>query len=330
MFKQNIVATSGAQIKFAYLVSAVAIVALLMVASHITSGNFLKPNNIINVANQAVVLSLLATGMCFVMVGGGIDLSMPSVLAISAILGAIYMRDQQEVIGGLAVMAAVGFATGLLNGISVAVFGMAPFVVTLATTTVAGGAAVWLTQSQSISGFPLILTDIVTTRALNVPLSVWFALSVVAVATIVMGRTAFGRQVQAVGLNSKAAQVARIPVRKVILATYVISGLMAAAAGALSVARLGSASALMGADSLMLDTISACVIGRVSVYGGVGRPAMAAIGALMITIISNLLNQMGVSFSVNLIVKGMIIDYSKLTVVLPSLIDRWNREVISN
>ncbi|RUX22394.1 ABC transporter permease [Mesorhizobium sp. M7A.F.Ca.US.011.01.1.1] len=268
---------------------------------------FFRVNNLVNVLVQTSVLALLAIGMSFVLIGGGIDLSLPAVLAFSAIIGVIAMQTTQIALIGPIVMLVVGAALGAFNGTAVAYFGMAPFVVTLATMTVVGGASVWITGSQSVSGYPLIFDDVIRFRLLNLPMLVWITAAITIVATAVVGRGAFGRQIKAVGLNPRAALIARMDVKRIILSTYVLSGCFAAITGVFLVARLGSASANIGNDSLLLDIISACVIGRVSIYGGIGSPVHAVIGALFVTLISNSMNQLGASYFASLIVKGILI-----------------------
>jgi ribose/xylose/arabinose/galactoside ABC-type transport system permease subunit len=187
------------------------------------------------------------------------------------------------------------------------VFGMTPFVVTLATMTVVGGATVWMTNSQSLSDFPDAFFDLLLARPGGVPVSVILMILATALASVAVTRTGFGRSLYAVGLNPRAARVVRVNVRAVLLATYVISGLLAGLTAAMLTARLGSASANLGNDGVVLDIVSACVVGGVSIYGGSGRPLGAVLGALLVTLISNSLNQLGVSFFMNLVVKGVAI-----------------------
>jgi ribose/xylose/arabinose/galactoside ABC-type transport system permease subunit len=267
--------------------------------------NFFRPNNLINILVQTSSLGVMAIGMCIVMIGGGIDLSIPANMAFSAVMGALCMRWGLPV--GIAVMLVSGAGIGLFNGIAVAVFGMTPFVVTLATMTVVGGATVWITNSQSISDFPEIFFDLLLARPGGIPVSVIILLIVTVIAAMVMSSTVFGRWLYAVGLNPKAARVARVPLERVLLLTYVVSGLLAGLAAVMLTARLGSASANLGNDGVVLDIVSACVVGGISIYGGSGRPIGAVLGALFIILIGNSLNQLGVSYFMNLVVKGVAI-----------------------
>lgn len=267
--------------------------------------NFFRPNNLINILVQTSSLGVMAIGMCIVMIGGGIDLSIPANMAFAAVIGALAMR--WGVPAGIAVMLLTGTGIGVFNGIAVAIFGMTPFVVTLATMTVVGGATVWITNSQSISDFPEIFFDIMLARPGGIPVSVILLVAIALIASAVMSSTVFGRWLYAVGLNPRAARVARVPLERVLLSTYAISGLLAGLAAAMLTARLGSASANLGNDGVVLDIVSACVVGGISIYGGSGRPIGAVLGALFIILIGNSLNQLGVSYFMNLVVKGVAI-----------------------
>ncbi len=267
---------------------------------------FFRLNNLINILVQTSALGVMAVGMSFVMIGGGIDLSIPANMAFSAVMGAYAMR-WGGVAAGLSTMIVVAGLIGLFNGTAVAAFGMTPFVVTLATMTVVGGATVWITNSISVSGFPNAFFNLVLARPFGVPLSVILLVVVAAVASVVMSSTRLGREVYAVGLNARAARVARVPVARVLLSTYLVSGLLAGLAAVMLTARLGSASANLGSDGVVLDIVSSCVVGGISIYGGSGKPVGAVLGALFIILISNSLNQLGVSFFINLVVKGIAI-----------------------
>ncbi|MHA3980855.1 ABC transporter permease [Halovulum sp. GXIMD14794] len=274
---------------------------------YVYAPSFFRLNNLINVLVQASILGILAVGLCFVFVGGGIDLSMPATLAFAGIIGAILMRDMQTVWIGPLAMLAIGAGIGAFNGFAVGFLGMTPFVVTLATMTIVGGISVWLTGSQSIYGHPYLFEDIFLYRILGLPMSVWIFLLVTVLGQVVMERAPFGRMLRAAGFNARAATIARVPTRRVVCMSYVLAGLAAGLTAILLVARLGSASAKLGSDALLLDIISACVIGRVSIYGGIGTPFGVAIGALVVTLITNLLNMVGIAFFASLVVKGCII-----------------------
>jgi ribose/xylose/arabinose/galactoside ABC-type transport system permease subunit len=268
---------------------------------------FFRVSNVVNVLLQASVLGLPAIGMTAVLITGGIDLSLPANTALSAVLGAIVMKATGSATLGLFVMIAVGASLGAMNGMAVAKLKMIPFVVTLSTMTIASGLCVWITNSQSVTGIPTGYLDLFTARPLGVPVTVLVLLAMTATSSVVMKRSIPGYWLYAVGLNAKAAKVARVPVEWVVCGTYVFAGLMAGLTAILLTARLGSASANMGADSFTLDIIAACVVGGVSTFGGVGTVVRAVLGAVLITVLSNAINLAGISFYFSLVIKGFVI-----------------------
>jgi ribose/xylose/arabinose/galactoside ABC-type transport system permease subunit len=279
----------------------------LMLVIFTYSPNFFRVGNLVNVLVQTAMLAILATGMTVVMVGGGIDLSLPANMALSGILGSMVMVATGGVIAGCLVMVATGVMIGALNGIAVAYLRMIPFVVTLAMMSVCGGLSVWITNSVSISDQPGAFYDLVLSRPLGVPAPILVMLGVVAVGQVVMGQSRFGRELYAIGTNPVAARISRVPVQRTLFLSYALGGLMAGIAAIVITARLGSASANVGNDSVILDVVTACVIGGVSIYGGVGRPVGALFGALFVLVLGNVLNLIGISFFVGLMLKGAVI-----------------------
>jgi ribose/xylose/arabinose/galactoside ABC-type transport system permease subunit len=269
--------------------------------------SFFRLNNFINILVQTSTLAILAIGMSFVMIGGGIDLSMPANMAMSAVLGALYMHDGHDPVTGSAIMILSGAMIGALNGVAVAYLRMIPFVVTLATMTIVKGACIWLTNSVSIAGLPESFGDVLLARPLGIPVAVLVTIALTLLASTALSFTVIGHWLYAVGVNERAARVARVPIEQVTAMSYAAAGLSAGVAAVLLAARLDSASANMGNDGVVLDIVSACVVGGISIYGGIGRAYGAVLGALFITIVSNGLNLMGVSFYLGLIVKGIVI-----------------------
>jgi len=268
---------------------------------------FFKLNNLINILVQASTLAVMAIGMTVVMIGGGIDLSLPFNAALSAVLGAMYMRATGDPFGGPAVMITMALAIGAFNGIAVGYLRMIPFVVTLAMMTVTNGAAVWLTNSISIADIPDAFVDPFFNRYLGIPLSVYIAAAVSLLTYVLLSTTVYGRWLYAVGISAKAARVARIPGERVIAASYVVAGLIAGIAAIMLTGRLASASSNLASPTLVLDVVSACVVGGVSIYGGVGKIYGAIFGALFMTLLSNALNAAEVTVYVNQMIRGGII-----------------------
>ena len=290
------------------LVVSIVILIIVLIALSVDAPRFFRYNNILNVLLQAALLGLPAIGMTVVMIVGGIDLSLPANVAMSAVAGALYMKSGGNWPLGALIMAGTGVAIGIVNGIAVARLRMIPFVVTLATMTVVSGTSVWITNSLSISQLPSAFVETFDARPLfRIPVTVVMVAVLAWVVTVLMRSSIAGRWAYAVGINECAARIARIPIARVILASYVFSGLMAGLTAILLTARLGSASANMGNDGVVLDIVSACVVGGVSIYGGSGRIPGALLGALLITVLSNAMNLIGVSFYLSLVVKGAVI-----------------------
>lgn len=269
--------------------------------------NFFKPNNLLNILVQASTLAVLSIGMAIVMIGGGIDLSLPFNAALSAVFGAMYMRATGDAVIGALIMICAATFIGLLNGIAVGYLRMIPFVVTLAMMSVTAGSAVWLTNSVSIANIPQSFVGLFRTRLLGLPISVDIAVIASVTASFVMGRSVLARQLYAVGINANAATIARISVRRILVVSYVVAGFVAGIAAIMLTGRLASASANLANPSMVLDVISACVIGGISIYGGAGRVWGAVLGALFITLINNALNAAEISLYVNQMIRGAVI-----------------------
>jgi ribose transport system permease protein len=288
-----------------YLPVAVLLVVVVLLASFVP--NFFTARNIVNILMQASALGLMAIGLTAVLIGGGMDLSIPSVMAMSAVFGAIAMRDGAHPLVGCLVMVATASVAGCINGYAVAYLKMIPFVVTLAMMTIATGTSIWITNSISVAGIPAAFTDTILTRIWIVPLPVIFLALVTLAVSFLIRRTVFGRWLYAVGTNERTARVSGIPTARVLFGTYLFSSFFAGLAAILLTARLNSAAATMGNDGVVLDVVSSAVVGGVSIYGGIGSPLGAVLGAIIITMISNSMNMMQVSFFTSLIVKGIVI-----------------------
>jgi ribose/xylose/arabinose/galactoside ABC-type transport system permease subunit len=267
---------------------------------------FFEPRNLINVLVQASTLGLMAIGLTFVLIIGGMDLSIPSVMALSAILGAVAMKSGASPLVGGIVMLITGMLLGAINGASVAYLRMIPFVVTLAMMQVATGASTWITKSVSIE-IKKAFYSMVLTKIGIFPLPIFILLICLALTYLIARRSIFGRWLYALGVNEKAARVSYVPTTMVKFGAFVISGFFAGVTAIVLSARLGSAGAPMGASEVVLDVMSAAVVGGVSIYGGVGSPVGAVFGAIFMTILNNSLNLAQVEFFPSLIIKGVII-----------------------
>jgi ribose/xylose/arabinose/galactoside ABC-type transport system permease subunit len=280
---------------------------LVVVGVSLTVPRFLTARNVINIAFQTSGIGMMAVGLTVVLITGGIDLSLPAVMALSGIVGAMFMRGGGHPVIGVLLMLAVGSAVGAFNGFAVARLKMIPFVVTLSTMVIASGTSVWITNATSIGGLPDGFVDTVTGRLLGIPLPVFLLFVVVVIAQVLITRSIYGRWLYAVGKNIKTARVSGIPADAVTFGAYVVSGFTAGLAAIVLVARLMSAAASMGQENVVLDIISSAVVGGVSIYGGVGTPLGAVFGALFITSITNSMNMLRVSYFTTLLIKGTII-----------------------
>lgn len=280
---------------------------IVIIVIGLYSPHFLTTRNIINILRQASALGLMAIGMSIVLIAGGIDLSVPSVMALSGILGVMFMRaGGNPILAGL-LMIVVGTLAGIINGLAVAYLKMIPFVVTLSMMAIATGASTWLTNKVSITGINYGFVDTVMGKIWIIPVPVIFLFVMTAFVMVLARKSMYGRWLYAVGTNARTAQVSGIPKDRVFFGTYVLSGFFAGLAAIIVTARLESASVTMGPDSFVLDIVSSAVVGGVSIYGGVGSPMGAVIGALIITLISNSMNMMHVSYFYTLLFKGGII-----------------------
>ena len=308
-----------------------AILLIIAVVLAIKTPHFGTFRNLTNVLEQSSTLAILAIGMTLVLVVGGIDLSSPAIMALSAVLGVIFLRATsgtvvpatQQLIGpasisspvlraalAAVIMIVAGMAAGAINGFAVSYLKMVPFVVTLAMQFICLGIATWLTESVGIQinyNLNSIFVDMTQKRIDYVPIDISYAVIIVGIAYVIMHRSFLGRWLYAVGTNAKTAQISGIPTQKVIMSAYVVSGLTAGIAAIITSGRLLSASALIAGENAVLDIISSTVVGGVSIYGGSGSPVGAALGAILIGLISNSMNMQRVSYDLTLMIKGLFI-----------------------
>ena len=287
------------------LLTAVIMVVIVVVMS-ITIPSFLTINNIVNVLQQLTTVGMLCLGMTVVLVIGGIDISLSTVLMASATAGALIMTHGGNFLLGIVVTIAVGVLFGCINGFAVARAHMIPFIVTLSTQIIANGFAVMLTNSESIFGLPKAFRMLGVKIGI-VPISIPIFFVCAIVMHILLKKTKFGRIFYMIGQNAETAKVSGIRTEKYIFAAYVIAGVCASIAGILLAARTNMAGATMVGNTMIMDVVSAAVIGGASLSGGKGNIAGSILGALFITLISNFINLMGISYYIGLIIKGVLI-----------------------
>lgn len=284
---------------------------LLVVALAAANENFLTPRNLLNIGVQAAVVAVLAFGQTFVIVSGGIDLSVGSVAAFAAVvMGWVAVAAGQSV--GVALLAGVaaGLAAGLVNGGLVAFGRLPPFIATLAMLSAARGLALVVSD-----GSPILMPDAVAALGRDIggvlPAPVLVMAIMGLIAAVLLNRTYVGRAMYAVGGNEEAARLSGINVTRVKLAVYGLSGVFAAVAGILLAGRLASAQP-QAAVTYELDAIAAVVIGGASLAGGSGRASGTLIGALILAVLRNGLNLLAVSAFWQQVVIGAVIALAVL------------------
>lgn len=286
----------------------IVVLLILFIALSFASPVFLTSDNLITVLRQISINVFLALGMTLVIILAGIDLSVGAIVALSGTLtvGLIVtagMPIYLAIIIGLLIGAAIGF----LNGVVVSQFKLPAFIVTLATMNVAQGIAYIYSGGQSVRITNDAFTLIGTGKVFDfIPLPVLYMVILIFIFTILLNKTKFGTYVYAIGGNREAARLSGVPTKKVEISVYTITGILAAFAGIVLAARMYSGQPTVG-QGYEMDAIAACVLGGVSMSGGRGRISGTIFGAMVIGVISNGLNLLGVSSFWQLVVKGIII-----------------------
>jgi len=277
---------------------------------------FLTVSNLLNVAEQTSINAIVAVGMTFVILSGGIDLSVGSIVALSGVVLGVSLKSDQPMLVALLVAALVGLACGLCNGVLVSWGGLPPFIVTLGTMSIARGAALLYTEGRPVSGFDAGFRALATGRAGFIPAPVIVMLLVYLAAHFVLTRTTFGRYVYAIGGNEEATRLSGVAIRFHKTMIYGVSGLMSAVAAIILTARLNSAQPIAGM-MYELDAIAATVIGGTSLMGGEGSLGGTLVGALIMGVLRNGLNLLGVSsFLQQIVIGGVIVVAVLLDTIL--------------
>ncbi|MBN2910582.1 ribose ABC transporter permease [Polycladomyces sp. WAk] len=283
------------------------LLAIILVLS-ILSPSFLSFSNLLNVLRQVSINALIAFGMTFVILTGGIDLSVGSILALASAIVAQLMASGMDFIPALFIGLAVGAMLGLFNGLVITQGKVAPFIVTLATMTVYRGLTLVFTDGRPITNMGHDLAFQLFGRGyfFGIPVPVITMLITFIFLYFILKKTTLGRKTYAIGGNEEAAILAGIHVSRVKWFVYTLAGLLSALAGAILTSRLHSAEPTAG-TSYELDAIAAVVLGGTSLSGGKGSIVGTLIGALIIGTLNNGLNLLGVSSFYQLIVKGFVI-----------------------
>ena len=284
------------------------VLVLICIGFQLMNARFAPVGHASIVAQQASINVVLAAGMTFVILTGGIDLSVGSILAASAMV-AVIASKLTGVLGLLGIIAGllVGLGFGLINGSLVALVGLPSFIVTLGGLTAIRGVARLLGGDSTVFNMDLPFAFIGNSTVAGVPWLVIIALAVVIVSWFILRRTVLGMRIYAVGGNPAAARLSGIRVWQVLMFVYAASGLLAGLGGVMSAARLYAANGLQLGQSYELDAIAAVILGGTSFVGGIGGIWGTLVGALIIAVLTNGLTLVGVSDIWQFIIKGLVI-----------------------
>ncbi|MDI9223560.1 ribose ABC transporter permease [Pantoea sp. EA-12] len=277
--------------------------------------NFFTEANLLNITRQASINIVLAAGMTFVILTGGIDLSVGSMLGTTAVVAMVVSLD--PAFAGLTIPAALGagLIMGLFNGILVAWAGLPPFIVTLGTYTALRGAAYLLANGTTVINSDINFEWIGNGYLGSIPWLIIIAFAVIALCWFILRRTTLGVHIYAVGGNVQAARLTGIKVGLVLVFVYAMSGMLSGLGGLMSASRLYSANGNLGMG-YELDAIAAVILGGTSFVGGIGTITGTLIGALIIATLNNGMTLMGVSYFWQLVIKGAVI-------IIAVLIDKY-------
>ncbi|NRF91642.1 ribose ABC transporter permease [Paenibacillus frigoriresistens] len=279
---------------------------LIVVILSVVNGDFLTVGNIFNVLRQISINALIAFGMTFVILTGGIDLSVGSILALSSAFTAGLMASGMNTWLAVGIGLIGGLMMGAINGLLITKGKVAPFIATLATMTVFRGLTLVYTQGRPITGFKEDFAMLGKGYFLQIPMPIIWMVIAFAVLYIILKHTTFGRRVYALGSNEEATWLSGINTSKVKILVYSISGLLAAISGIILTSRLNSAQPTAG-GAFELDAIAAVVLGGTSLSGGRGWIVGTLIGAMIIGVLDNGLNLLNVSSFYQQVVKGVVI-----------------------
>jgi ribose/xylose/arabinose/galactoside ABC-type transport system permease subunit len=276
---------------------------------------FTSRGNFANILATLLPLFIVAVGQTIVLITGGIDLSVTSIIGLASVTGAAVMNGDAGWLAGsplavpaaIAAMLLVGALIGLLNGAAITQFRMPPFIVTLTSMMFFSGLAVWLTKSKNTGSLPATFNAIGGVTGISFAVVALLAVA----AHVLLSRSLWGRWLHAVGHNPRAAFISGVPVRGIIISAYVLSGILAAVASVLYTGQAESASPVL-AQRLLLDIVGATVIGGTSLFGGKGKVLWTLFGVLFLKLIDNSLNLLDLSYFSIMMVKGGVILFAAL------------------
>jgi ribose transport system permease protein len=279
---------------------------LLGIILTLLSDRFLSVNNLLNVARQVSINAIISVGMTLVILTGGIDLSVGSILALSGSITAGLMAGGTTLVVALIAGIAIGSLLGIVNGLLVTKGKIQPFIATMGMMTIARGVTLVYTEGRPITGMEGAFRFLGGGYVVGIPFPVILMAIIFAVAYFVLKKTCFGRYIYAIGGNEEAARLSGIRTDRVIVAVYTLAGFFAGLGGIIMASRLNSAQPTAGMG-FELDAIAAVVLGGTSLSGGIGTIGGTLIGALIIGVLDNGLNLLNVSSFYQQVAKGLVI-----------------------
>jgi ribose/xylose/arabinose/galactoside ABC-type transport system permease subunit len=286
----------------------VIVAAIITIVLSTTIPEFMRVGNILNMLEQLAITGFLAIGMTYVFIGGGIDLSMTTVVSAAAVVGAKYMVDGGSIIVGCLMIIGVALVFGLINGVAIAYLRMTPFIVTLATMFVAQGFAIWYTRTVTITGIPRALTENVAGVFFGIiPIPAVIVLVFVIITAIILQKTKYGRWLYLLGNNEQTARVSGVPTNFAKFTTYLFSSFTAGITAIIVMSLVLAATTNMVTDLRLIDIISATIIGGASLTGGTGSVVGTILGVLFLTVVGNCFNLLNVNPYIAMAIKGIII-----------------------
>jgi rhamnose transport system permease protein len=287
------------------VLAALVVIAFAVLAQR--SDRLFTAENLLNQGRFMTEVGLIALAMTFVIVTGGIDLSVGSMLGLSAILVGVFWKKAGLPLPAAMVLAVVaGAAAGLVNGLVITRFGVPPLIATLATLALYRGLAEGISESRSVRGYPEWFFQLGQGEAWGVPTQVWVLLAATAVAGIILARTTFGRATYALGANETAARFSGIAVDRTKLLIYTASGLASGLAAVIFVSRVSTTRSDMG-TGIEMDAITAVVLGGTSIFGGSGTITGTALGLVLVQALRNGLALAGVKGDGTIVVIGVVL-----------------------
>lgn len=283
------------------------VVVFLIVFISVLRPGFTNVNNLTSLEALTSILGLTTLGQTFVILTGGMDLSIPWMLTVSSFVFCnIAAGDGNKIWFAVIIVLALGIFMGVINGLGIAFVGIAPVIMTMATNIIFQGLLIGVTGGTPGSTAPKMLQAFSKSSVLGISSLFLFWIAISVIALIVLYKIPYGRQLYAVGNSSTVARFSGINSKKIIIIAYAISGLMSAVAGILFSGRLGNVYLGMG-DAYQMDSIAAVAIGGISLAGGSGSYIGAMAGAMILTILSNVLTALNVQTSVQEIIIGIVL-----------------------